>query len=72
MSDEAGKKDTKVRDHCHITGEYRGAAHSACNLKVRTNYKIPVFLHGLKGYDAHLLMTAMGNRGKDQHYRNKH
>lgn len=29
--------DNKVRDHCHLTGAYRGAAHSICNL----NYKIP-------------------------------
>ena len=25
----------KVRDHCHITGKYRGTAHRACNLKLR-------------------------------------
>jgi hypothetical protein len=41
----------KVRDHCHITGKFRGAAHQACNLKVRTSLKIPVFFHNGSGYD---------------------
>ena len=27
------KKDRKVRDHCHYTGEYRGAAHNICTLR---------------------------------------
>ena len=51
-----------VRDHCHITGEYRGTAHNACNLKLRLNPKtisIPVAFHNLRGYDSHLLMQAI-------------
>ena len=51
-----------VRDHCHITGEYRGAAHNACNLKLRLNPKttsIPVVFHNLRDYDSHLLMQAI-------------
>ncbi len=47
----------KVRDHCHITGEYRGAAHTNCNLKLAIKpYKtpIPILFHNLKGYDSHL------------------
>lgn len=29
------KGKMKVRDHCHLSGNYRGAAHSFCNLKLR-------------------------------------
>ena len=28
-------KDIRVKDHCHITGEFRGSAHQDCNLKLR-------------------------------------
>ena len=51
-----------VRDHCHINGKNRGAAHNACNLKLRLNPKttaIPVVFHNLRGYDSHLLMQAI-------------
>ena len=48
-----------VRDHCHITGEYRGAAHNACNLKLRLDPSIPVVFHNLRGYDSHLLIQAI-------------
>ena len=51
-----------VRDHCHISGNSRGAAHRACNLKLRLNPKttvVPVVFHNLRGYDSHLLMQAM-------------
>ena len=55
----------KVIDHDHITGKYRGAAHSSCNLKLRINsekVKIPVFFHNLKNYDAHLIMQYIGEQ----------
>ena len=35
--DNNDKKQQKVRDHCHYTGKYRGAAHNICNLR----YKVP-------------------------------
>ena len=38
-------EDEKVRDHCHYTGEYRGAAHSICNLKYSVPGKIPIVFH---------------------------
>ena len=58
----ANYKDS-VKDHDHMTGRYRGAAHNDCNFKLKLNAKtalIPVLLHNLKGYDGHLLMQAMG------------
>ena len=51
-----------VKDHCHITGKYRGAAHNSCNLKLRIKAKtdqIPVVFDNLRGYDAHHVMQAM-------------
>ena len=57
-----------VKDHCHFTGKYRGAAHNDCNLKLRIKSKtdqIPVVFHNLKGYDAHYLMQAMSNLQKE-------
>ena len=52
--------DAKVRDHCHYTGRYRGAAHNKCNLKYcKPNY-ISVFFHNLTGYDSHLFIKKLG------------
>ena len=51
----------RVRDHCHITGKYRGAAHNSCNLNCRVPKIIPVIFHNLQGYDAHLFIKKIGN-----------
>ena len=37
------RKGERVRDHCHFTGKFRGAAHDGCNLRYRKVDKIPVF-----------------------------
>ena len=50
----------KVRDHCHLTGKYRGPAHYKCNLAFKYSNYIPVFFHHLEGYDSHLLMQDLG------------
>ena len=53
----------KVLDHDHLTGRYRGPAHSKCNQQLRIEpYRtpIPVFFHNLKNYDAHHLISAIG------------
>ena len=36
------EKDVRVKDHCHITGKYRGSAHQDCNINYRLADKIPV------------------------------
>ena len=46
-------KNPKVRDHCHYTGRYRGAAHSNCNLQYKIPSYSPIIFHNLSGYDAH-------------------
>lgn len=53
------EKGDKVRDHDHVTGEYRGPAHNKCNLQLRTIYKIPIFLHNFRGYDAHIITKVL-------------
>ena len=66
--------DIRVRDHCHITGKYRGSAHQECNLQLRLNpdkIKIPVIFHNLRGYDSHFIMQEIGAIVKDYEYTNK-
>ena len=67
-------EDIRVRDHCHITSNYRGSAHQECNLKLRVNpeqLKIPVIFHNLRGYDSHFIMQEIGAIVKNHAYTNK-
>ena len=52
-------KNDKVRDHCHFTGKYRGAAHNKCNLMCKKPRVLPVIFHNLQGYDAHLFIKQL-------------
>jgi len=64
-----GDENKPVRDHCHISGKYRGSAHNDCNLKLRIDpelIKIPVIFHNLKGYDCHFIMQKIGKMIKDE------
>ena len=54
------KGNVTVRDHCQITGKYRGSAHKNCNIKVKLNHKIPIVFHNLKNYDFHFIMQELG------------
>ena len=51
--------DEKVRDHCHITGKFRGAVHWCCNINFQLTKKILVIFHNLRGYDSHLIFSEL-------------
>ena len=53
--------DEKVRDHCHITSKFRGAALWNCNINFQLTKKVPVIFHNLKGYDSHLIFLNLTN-----------
>lgn len=50
----------RVKDHCHITGRYRGASHSICNLQFKRPSFVPIYFHNLSGYDSHLFIKKLG------------
>ena len=49
----------KVRNHCHYTRNYRGAAYSICNLKFNVPNEIPVVFHNGSNYDYHLIIKEL-------------
>ena len=57
--DTSDKKHCKVRDHCHYTGKYRGAAHNICNLRYKIPKEIPVVFHNGSVYDYHCIIKEL-------------
>ena len=53
------EEDDKVRDHCHFTGKFRGAAHNSCNLNYK-NLILRLWFHNLSGYESHVLVKNLG------------
>ena len=51
--------EEKVRDHCHVTGKFRGAAHWNCSINFQLTKKVPAMFHNLRGYDSHLIFTEL-------------
>ena len=51
--------DKKVRDHCHCTGKYRGAAHNICNLRYKIPKEIPVVFHNGSTYDYDFIIKEL-------------
>ena len=50
---------SKVKDHCHYTRKYRGAAHSVCNLRYKVVKEIPVVFHNGSSYDYHFIVKYL-------------
>ena len=65
FSPDSGSIYWKVRDHCHFTGKYRGAAHSICNLRASKPDFIPALFHNLEGYDEHLFLPSLATNGEN-------
>ncbi|CAH1122130.1 unnamed protein product [Ceutorhynchus assimilis] len=55
------RDDYKVRDHCHLTGNFRSAAHNSCNLNFHdnNNHVTPVVFHNISRYDRHFIIRAL-------------
>ena len=57
--EDAKNNYIKVRDHCHYTGKYRGAAHKICSLMYNTPREIPVIFHNGSSYDYHFIIKGL-------------
>ena len=53
------KNKANVRDHCHYTGKFRGAAHSEFNLRYKVPKEILVVFHNGSIYDYHFIIKQL-------------
>ena len=58
-TDDKKKKYHKLKDHCHYTGKYRGAAHDICNLRYKIPKEVPVVFHNGSTYDYHFIIKEL-------------
>ena len=65
-TDDNNKKYHKVRDHCHYTGEYRGAAHDICNLRYKIPKEIPVVFHNGSTYDYQFIIKELAEESEGE------
>ena len=58
----------KVRNHCHLTGKYKGPAHSICNINVtqKQSNLIPFIFHNFSNYDSHMFFKKLVDKKKDK------
>ena len=63
--DENYKRRRKVKDDCHYTGKFRGAAHSKCNLNYKVPKDIPIIIHKAS-YDTHFKINQLAEEFKGE------
>ena len=56
----------KVRDHCHYTGKFRGAAHNIFNLRYNIPKKIPIVFHNGLTYDYRFVIKKLAEEFKGE------
>ena len=58
----------KVRDHCHLTGKYRGPAHSICNINVTQKQLkfISFIFYNFSIYDCHMFFKKLVDEKNDK------
>ena len=65
---EKNIESDKVRDHCHLTGKYRGPSHRKCNFNVtqkQSNF-IPFIFHNFSNYDCHMFFKKLVDKKNDK------
>ena len=55
----------KVKDHCHYTGKFRGAAHSKCNLNYKVPKDIPIIIYNTS-YDTLFIINQLAEKFKGE------
>ena len=65
-TDDNNKEHRKLKDHCHYTGKYIGAAHNTCNLRYKVAKEIPVVFHNGSIYDYHFIIKELVEEFKGQ------
>ena len=64
-NDENYTNRKKVKDHCHYTGKFRGAAHSKCNLNYKVPKDISIIIHNAS-YDTHFIINHLAEEFKGE------
>ena len=62
------KENPIVKDHCHLTGRFRGLAHNKCNLNTRKAHTsfVPILLHNFLGYVCHVIFVKLVNMATEK------